>query len=645
MNGIPELRGRTRPIETLFHVHLPPNVLLVGFAMTRERIDTPGREVVVHALGEPDRAALRARPVARRADLARQPDLGRLRRRRARRASSTRPSTRTSPSRARRWGASSAPGRLPAVPAARAGGVPGQEDGRRSDRADGRPRAQPAGRSPRPAPSASALAGELAGGASELADERAQAGGTAGRRRRRRGLHGRGADRRAGGERASWRRRRSTELRASLREELEGLLSAELELEGDVPLVLLPVRVEVRSTADGSALRVRIFHDALHAETLDEGLSEAERDGRASPTGRRSGRAATPTAAWPALVAAVGAAAGALGRRGAAAAEPRSAARRAAAVPADAAAAPPRPAVARTLPDRFFVRVEQDGVAPRHRPRQARSPTSCPSGSPSRDELTALSSTTPTCRRSTSRCAGWSTTRRPSASGWRSPCRCRRRGRPVRRLLVYGVRAALDPRAGAERLERLIRSHRFTDGAEFVAQGTPTNNTDSARTEWSRRTPPRPTRARPRSRASSAAPTPPSTATALGLDPALLATLPAGPRRRAGARRRLQHGAVDDDLGRRDRAPDARRARERRQAARQPVARCGPRSLGRARARPRAAAGAAARPPALRSAADRRDRRVVAAAAAAASSRAGWCRSSISRSAGCGTRPSRRCRR
>ena len=35
-------------------------------------------------------------------------------------------------------------------------------------------------------------------------------------------------------------------------------------------------------------------------------------------------------------------------------------------------------------------------------------------------------------------------------------------------------------------------SHRFTDGAEFMPQGTPTNNTESARTDWSRRTPPGP---------------------------------------------------------------------------------------------------------------------------------------------------------
>jgi hypothetical protein len=39
--GIPIFEA-TSPIETLFHVFLPPNVLLVGFDMTRARIDTPG---------------------------------------------------------------------------------------------------------------------------------------------------------------------------------------------------------------------------------------------------------------------------------------------------------------------------------------------------------------------------------------------------------------------------------------------------------------------------------------------------------------------------------------------------------------------------------------------------------------------------
>ncbi len=40
-NGIPRFEAGS-PVRTLFHVHLPPNVLLVGFGMPRERIDTPG---------------------------------------------------------------------------------------------------------------------------------------------------------------------------------------------------------------------------------------------------------------------------------------------------------------------------------------------------------------------------------------------------------------------------------------------------------------------------------------------------------------------------------------------------------------------------------------------------------------------------
>ncbi len=42
-SGIP-LFAAPPPVRTLFHVFLPPNVLLVGFAMRRARIDTPGEK-------------------------------------------------------------------------------------------------------------------------------------------------------------------------------------------------------------------------------------------------------------------------------------------------------------------------------------------------------------------------------------------------------------------------------------------------------------------------------------------------------------------------------------------------------------------------------------------------------------------------
>jgi hypothetical protein len=41
--GIP-IFGAGSPVQTLFHVLLPPNILLVGFAMTRQRIDTAGEK-------------------------------------------------------------------------------------------------------------------------------------------------------------------------------------------------------------------------------------------------------------------------------------------------------------------------------------------------------------------------------------------------------------------------------------------------------------------------------------------------------------------------------------------------------------------------------------------------------------------------
>ena len=53
------------------------------------------------------------------------------------------------------------------------------------------------------------------------------------------------------------------------------------------PLVLLPVRIETRYTADRSALCVRVFPDEVHVDRLETALTEAEeeagRDGDAKP--------------------------------------------------------------------------------------------------------------------------------------------------------------------------------------------------------------------------------------------------------------------------------------------------------------------------------------------------------------------------
>lgn len=307
-----------------------------------------------------------------------------------------------------------------------------------------------------------------------------------------------------------------------LRARLDAQLGPTLQLEGNIPLALLPVRLETRSTADGAALRVRIFHDALHTESLDEGLSESE---------RAAGlaywlvvwRDGDPLAPWPSLVAAVGS------NRApwvAEALRPRNLALRPVGDPDFPNTLPRsgRPAVARTLPDRFYVRLEQDG-APPVTVHGAAIPDELPVGLTDRDEFTALQiagEDLPPIDESLRWLVDYAEAERV---GMAVTVLLPVPGGAVRRVLVYGVRASLDPAAGTARMARLLRSHRFTDGAEFVAQGTPTNNTESARTAWSRRTPPGPPELAPGAPidvGSNAA----VTARALGLSPGALSALP-----------------------------------------------------------------------------------------------------------------------
>lgn len=59
----------------------------------------------------------------------------------------------------------------------------------------------------------------------------------------------------------------------------------------------------------------------------------------------------------------------------------------------------------------------------------------------------------------------------------------------VRRLLVFGVDAATPPADGRRRLAELLEAHYHTRGLGFVPQGTPTNNTATASSGYSRRDP------------------------------------------------------------------------------------------------------------------------------------------------------------
>ena len=304
--------------------------------------------------------------------------------------------------------------------------------------------------------------------------------------------------------------------------EFDDLFGADIELEGGFPLALLPVRIEVRSTPDQASLRVRIFHDAVHTEALDEGLSDAERKAGIAYWNAvwDSGDTQAP---WPALITAVGA------RRAPWVAETLTPANVAARpeVPPDfpsPAARSTLPAVARTLPDRFYVRVEQDGAAP-HTEHGRPIPDELPVGLTDQSELEALKiegQDLPPIDESLRWLVEYEEAERV---GMAVTVELPVARRAVRRLIVYGVRATLDPLQGAARLEHLLRAHRFSDGAEFIPQGTPTNNTESARTDWSRRTPPGPpslTAATGLEGGANAA----VAAAAFGIDSTLLASLP-----------------------------------------------------------------------------------------------------------------------
>jgi hypothetical protein len=327
-------------------------------------------------------------------------------------------------------------------------------------------------------------------------------------------------------EQLAGERGRLTALKARAWEDLAvglaDLLGRDVDLEGGTPLVLLPVRIEVRSTAGQSALRVRIFPDTAHVESLDEGIDERELDAGVAYWKEvwTSGDTNTP---WPRLVSAVGS------RRApwvAHTLRPENLGDR----PAGDPRFPDRPrragkiSTVRTLPDRFYVRVEQDGAAPLT-VHGAPIPDELPVGLRDESSLVALDVDgfdLPLVDESLEWLVDYAEAER---QGMAVTVQLPVPGRTVRKLVVYGVRAALAPTDGAARLERLVRSHRFTDGAEFVAQGTPTNNTDTARTSWSRRTPAGPpdlAEAIPPSYNSNAG----VTAAALGIDAMQLTPLP-----------------------------------------------------------------------------------------------------------------------
>ncbi|NKE48599.1 hypothetical protein HB662_27775 [Roseomonas frigidaquae] len=285
-----------------------------------------------------------------------------------------------------------------------------------------------------------------------------------------------------------------------------------------VPLLLLPVRIETRYTADRTALRVRLFPDDVHVDRLERGLSEAERAaGLAWWTAAWRGAEAEQEAAWRGLVERVGRARAAwVGE----ATRPANLAARATEAPAFPATLAPAGigGAARLLPDRFRVVALQAGQPSEATGNQI--PALLPAALVPTEEATLVEAGGVRLAPGTEWIADYE---RALELGLAVTVPLARRGAPVDQLFAFGLRRSLGAEEAAAELTDLLRAHRFGAGLALVRQGTPTNNGEAARAAWQRRPDPqRPALDPPAVAEGSAAAV---LAAALGLDPAVLAGL------------------------------------------------------------------------------------------------------------------------
>ncbi len=321
-----------------------------------------------------------------------------------------------------------------------------------------------------------------------------------------------------------------TELFAAVEAALQ---ATEIDLEANVPLALLPVRLETRSLPGGSVLQVRIYPDELAVTNVDTGTSDPETlAGTAYWTDRwkadRAGDQAAAAAAWSQLLAAVGP------RRAgvvAAATQPSNiAAKPSPGVPGDSDPTflPTGPrrirrSVIRTLPDRFVVVAEQGNAG-------ALTISKAP-GSIIPDELPAGmlegEAIDPSLAGLLAGDSRWLVDYGAAkAVGLGIDLKLEQPGVTVNRLIAYGVRHSLDPDASAARLAEVIASHRLAGQAAVLGPGVPTNNTETGPAGRNSTLPaPPPLAAAPTGEGAG-----PELETALGLPSGTLADLPSADR-------------------------------------------------------------------------------------------------------------------
>ena len=232
----------------------------------------------------------------------------------------------------------------------------------------------------------------------------------------------------------------------------------DLELSTDLPIVLLPVRLEACfSTARpevGRLLRVRIIPDDIHVPTLEDGITDHE---AALANRYRDAVAADGAGAWQDLVAGVGSTTPRVLRAA-------WLADRAAKGPVTAQ--PATPLTVRGLPDRWFVSAYNgDRVVASATTKNVRPDLTVDPGSRA-EEATWLTEFTAAI-----------------AAGMGLEIQVDEVEIDV--LLAVGVRGGNDGARDAHELAALLEAHRFSRGVDLLRPGTPTNNTPPKRAAWS----------------------------------------------------------------------------------------------------------------------------------------------------------------
>jgi hypothetical protein len=249
------------------------------------------------------------------------------------------------------------------------------------------------------------------------------------------------------------------------------------QLPGELPILLAPLRVQTRFAdgPDGRTLLIRVYPDDFSVQTHDAQLAPAERAAGdaywAAPVDKPDAQTLSRIELWRGMFASYGA--------------PRASYIRQTTDPGNPApaAAGPRQAAIWTLPERLAFRclgaggvllgdevvgaVIPDGLEAGFDPTQLAGGFSRAGDDAGDYEV-------------------------PPELAWqydfdaavkvgmavRIPLLRLGNPRRIERIVVVGVRLASDPAASAQLLTQLVDDHRFTEGFEFVPQGTPTNRTN-----------------------------------------------------------------------------------------------------------------------------------------------------------------------